>query len=69
MMCAYVAPEMLIDGEKGEDAQEAYRRMESAVLSDPSFYHWFTEINLYEETVGFYNILTNSDVEFHTKAK
>lgn len=44
MLCAYVAPEMLIEEAilPGSQAKEAYRRIESAVLGDHKFYDWFT---------------------------
>ena len=77
MMCAYIAPEMLIEGRvqpgPGSLTGEAYKRMESAVLSHPNFYLKLTNSlplsdSFVEETVKFYNSLTSSDAEFYDLA-
>ena len=56
MMCAYVAPEMLIEGKvlPRSKAEKAYKRMESAVLKSRDFYKTVTEFSFSEENVEFY---------------
>ena len=53
-MSAYVAPEMLINVEPGEIANEAYRRMESAVLHNPEYYTTTTTFSFSSDLVDFY---------------
>ena len=66
MLCAYVAPEMLIDVkiEPGSKAEEAYRRMDSAVLKNPAYYTTTTSFSFSEEVVEFYSELVTDQLDF-----